>query len=200
MNTPLNDLALDQIFRKARTANAWQDIDVPEVLVRAVYDLSKWGATSANICPARYLWIRSEAAKEKLKPFLMEANVPKVLTAPWTVILAWDERFEDKVPQLFPHNPDAKNWFSDAEAHFDAAFRNATLQGAYLMLAARALGLDCGPMSGFDRPGVDQAFFAHDKKMKHWKSNFICAFGYGDEAALFDRSPRLDFDEACVIA
>ncbi len=199
MSDPLADLTFDQLFRKARTANAWQDRDVPEVMVRAVYDLMKWGATSANICPARFLWIHSDAAKAQLKPHLMEGNVPKVLSAPWTVIIAWDGKFEDKVPELFPHNPEAKDWFSDPEAHFDAAFRNGTLQGAYLMLAARALGLDCGPMSGFDNDAVDAEFFAVDKKMKNWKSNFICSIGYGDDSALFPRSPRLAFDDACTV-
>ncbi len=199
MADPLSDLAFDQLFREARTANAWQDKDVLEVMVRAIYDLMKWGPTSANICPARFLWIRSEDAKARLNPFLMESNIPKVMNAPWTVIIAWDEKFEDKVPQLFPHNPDAKNWFTEPEAHFDAAFRNGTLQGAYLMMAARALGLDCGPMSGFDRDGVDKEFFAPDKQMRHWKSNFICALGYGDDAGLFERSPRLTFEDANVI-
>ena len=199
MAEPLADQALDQLFRRARTANAWRDEDVSEITVRAVYDLMKWGATSANISPARFLWVRSDAAKERLKPYLMEANVPKVMGAPWTVIIAWDERFEDKVARLFPHNPDAANWFDEEEAHFDAAFRNGTLQGAYLMLAARALGLDCGPMSGFDRPGVDAEFFAPDARMEHWKSNFLCALGHGDDTALFERSPRLEFDEAGII-
>ncbi len=199
MADPLSDLAFDQLFREARTANAWQKTDIPEVMVRAVYDLMKWGATSANISPSRFLWIRSDAAKAKLKPLLMEGNVSKVLDAPWTVIIAWDEKFEDKVPELFPHNPDAKNWFTDEDTHFDAAFRNGTLQGAYLMMAARALGLDCGPMSGFDNDAVDAEFFAGDAKMRHWKSNFICALGYGDDAALFERSPRLCFDDANVI-
>lgn len=199
MAGPLSDLALEQLFRNARTANAWQDKDVPEIMVRAVYDLMKWGATSANICPARILWIHSSAAKERLKPHLMEGNINKVLTAPWTAIIAWDGKFEDKVPQLFPHNPGAKEWFADPVGHFDAAFRNGTLQGAYLMLAARALGLDCGPMSGFDRDAVDAEFFAPDEKMQDWKSNFICAIGYGDDSALFDRSPRLDFDDANTV-
>lgn len=199
MPDPLSDLTFDQIFRKARTANAWQDKDVPETMVRAVYDLMKWGATSANICPARVLWIRTDTAKERLKPLLMEGNIDKVLKAPWTAIIAWDGKFEDKVPQLFPHNPGAKDWFANPVSHHDAAFRNGTLQGAYLMMAARALGLDCGPMSGFDRDAVDAEFFAPDDKMKHWKSNFICAIGHGDDSALFDRSPRLDFEEACTV-
>ncbi len=199
MPDPLLDIAFDQLFREARTANAWQEKDVPEVIVRAVYDLMKWAATSANISPARFLWIRSDAAKARLKPLLMEANVSKVLGAPWTVIIAWDEKFEEKVPQLFPHNPEAKDWFADKDVHFDAAFRNGTLQGAYLMLAARALGLDCGPMSGFDRPGVNAEFFANDDKMRHWKSNFICAIGYGDDTALFERSPRLAFEDANTV-
>lgn len=199
MPDPLLDLAFDQLFREARTANAWLDKDVPEVMVRALYDLMKWGPTSANISPARFLWIRSDAAKARLKPYLMDSNVPKVMDAPWTVIVAWDDKFEDKVPHLFPHNPDAKSWFDDKDAHFDAAFRNGTLQGAYLMMAARALGLDCGPMSGFDNTGVDAEFFASDDTMQHWKSNFLCAIGYGDDAALFERSPRLGFDEAGTV-
>jgi 3-hydroxypropanoate dehydrogenase len=196
MDHPVSDTALDQLFRSARTANAWSQEDVPEVLIRAVYDLTKMGPTSANISPARFLWIRSDAAKEKLKPFLMEANVPKVLAAPWTVIIAWDEKFEEQVPKLFPHNPGAKDWFTDPDTHFDAAFRNCTLQGAYLMMAARALGLDCGPMSGFDKEGVDAAFFANNDKRKHWTCNFICALGVGDDSAVFERSPRLSFEEA----
>ncbi|VAW01089.1 Probable NADH dehydrogenase/NAD(P)H nitroreductase [hydrothermal vent metagenome] len=196
MNHPVSDTALDQLFRNARTANAWCDEDVPEVLIRAVYDLTKMGPTSANICPARFLWIRSDAAKQKLKPLLMAGNDSKVLTAPWTVIIAWDEKFEDQVPKLFPHNPEAKNWFSDPEAHLDAALRNSTLQGAYLMLAARALGMDCGPMSGFDKAGVDAAFFANDPKRTHWRSNFICALGRADASATFARSPRLSFEQA----
>ena len=196
MSQPISDSTLDQLFRSARTANAWQDRDVPEVLIRAMYDLLKMGATSANISPARFLWLRSHEAKEKLKPMLMTGNDQKVLTAPWTVIIAYDEKFEEQVPKLFPHNPDAKNWFTDPDAHFDAAFRNGTLQGAYLMLAARALGIDCGPMSGFDKAGVDAAFFADDPKRQHWRSNFICALGHGDEKAVFARSPRLSFEEA----
>ena len=199
MADPLPDHALDQLFRTARTANAWRSDDVSEVTIRVVYDLMKWGPTSANISPARFLWLRSKAAKERMRPLLMEANVSKVMTAPWTVIIAWDDKFEDKVAALFPHNPDAANWFDEPEAHFDAAFRNSTLQGAYLMMAARALGLDCGPMSGFDRAGVDAEFFAPDPRMKHWKSNFICAIGHGDDSALFARSPRLDFDDANII-
>jgi len=199
MKNPLSDNALDQVFRQARTANAWAERDVPEVLIRAVYDLMKMGSTSANICPARFLWILSDTAKQKLKPFLMEGNVEKVLTAPWTVIIAWDQKFENCIPELFPHNPDAKNWFNDKDVHFDAAFRNSTLQGAYLMLAARALGLDCGPMSGFDKPAVDAAFFANDPKRKNWRSNFICSIGYGDDSAVFERSPRLSFEQASDI-
>ncbi|PHR63211.1 MAG: malonic semialdehyde reductase [Robiginitomaculum sp.] len=199
MDHPIADAALDQIFRNARTANAWLDHDVTEVLIRAVYDLTKMGATSANICPARFLWIRSKEAKEKLKPLVMEGNAASLMSAPWTVIIAWDEQFEQQVPKLFPHSPEAKNWFSDPDAHFDAAFRNGTLQGAYLMLAARALGIDCGPMSGFDKAGVEAAFFANDPKRKHWKANFICALGHGDDSALFGRSPRLSFEEASDI-
>ncbi len=196
MDHPVSDIALDQMFRTARTANAWLDKDVPEVLIRAVYDLMKMGPTSANTCPARFLWIRTDAAKKKLKPFLMEANQPKVLDAPWSVIIAWDAKFEDQVPTLFPHNPEAKQWFRDADVHLDTAFRNSTLQGAYLMMAARALGLDCGPMSGFDKAGIEAAFFADHPKRKHWRVNFMCALGVGDDRALFGRAPRLSFEEA----
>jgi 3-hydroxypropanoate dehydrogenase len=200
MHAPLPDATLDQLFRHARTRNGWAEKAVPELLVRAVYDLAKWGPTSANCSPARYYFVQSPAAKEKLRPCLLSGNVDKTMTAPWTVIIAWDEAFYDKVPQLFPHNPGARAWFADAaDGGFDAAFRNGTLQGAYLMLAARSLGLDCGPMSGFDREAVDQAFFAGDPETARWKSNFLCNIGYGTDKDLFPRLPRLSFEEACRV-
>lgn len=200
MSHPVSDSALDLIFRKARTANAWLDEDVPEVLIRAVYDLAKMGPTSANCSPARFLWVRSSEAKQKLADLAIDNNKPKIRNAPWTVIIAWDEQFEEKIPELFPHNPGAKDWFGDAEVHYQTAFRNGTLQGAYLMLAARAMGLDCGPMSGFDNAGVDAAFFAPDEKRQHWKSNFICAIGHVDVSGTFPRSPRLSFEDSSDIA
>jgi 3-hydroxypropanoate dehydrogenase len=196
MSTPLNDTAQDQLFRTARTRNGWTDESIPEALIREVYDLSKWGSTSANCSPARYVWIGSAEAKERLKPLLLPNNVEKTMSAQWTVIVAWDEVFFDKIPELFPHNPGARDWFNGSpEVTFDAGFRNGTLQGAYLMMAARALGLDCGPMSGFNKVGVDEAFLAGTT----WKSNFLCNIGYGTDANLFGRLPRLSFDDACKI-
>lgn len=199
MAVPLNDAALDQLFRQARTRNGWEHKAVPEVLIRAVYDLAKMGSTSANCSPGRFAFLCTRKAKQKLKPFLSAGNVDKTMSAPWTVIIATDLRFYEKIPQLFPHNPGAREWFSHPESAQDNGTRNGTLQGAYLMLAARSLGLDCGPMSGFDREGVDQAFFAKDPEMQYWKSNFLCNIGFGDDTGLFPRSPRLSFEEACRI-
>ena len=198
MAHPVNDHALDVIFRDARTYNGWRDEEVPEVLVRAVYDLAKLGPTSANTSPARFMFLHTAEAKERLVPLMMEGNREKTLKAPWTVIIAYDMEFHEKIPKLFPHNPGAKDWFHAIKE--PTAFRNGTLQGAYLMLAARALGLDCGPMSGFSNEAVDKEFFeSQDGEMKHWKSNFICNLGHGDRTTIFDRSPRLDFEEACRI-
>lgn len=191
----LNDNALDTLFRKARTYNGWRDEDVSDVLLQAVYDLMKWGATSANCCPARFVFVKSKEGKEKLKPHLMEGNVEKTMAAPVTAIIANDKKFYEHLPKLFPHT-DAKSWFEGKQAFIDStAMRNGTLQGAYLMLAARALGLDCGPMSGFNAKGVKEAFFPD----KDYEVNFICNIGYGDPASLFDRSPRFAFDEVCEI-
>lgn len=196
MTDILSDRDLDLIFREARSYNRWQDKPVSDVTLQALYDLMRWGPTSANCSPARFVFLTSEAAKERIKPFLMEANVPKVMGAPVVAIVAHDGKFYDRIPELFPHNPGAREWFSDNEqlAH-ETAFRNGTLQGAYLIIAARALGLDCGPMSGFDNAGVDQEFFPDGQL----KSNFLCAIGYGSEELLFPRSPRLAFDEACTV-
>lgn len=191
----INDEALDIIFRSARTHNGWEDRGVSETLIQAVYDLMKWGATSANCSPARFRFVVSQEAKERLKPHLLEMNVDKTMTAPCCVIIGYDLAFFERLPELFPH-ADAKSWFvGNDELIEETAFRNGSLQGAYFMIAARALGLDCGPMSGFDKPGVDRTFFAGTSV----KSNFICNIGFGTDENLFERSPRLSFNEACEI-
>ncbi len=201
MADPIADSALNTLFRNARSHNAWQAEDVPETLIRAVYDLTKWGPTSANASPARFLFLRSLEAKERLKPHLDESNVKKAMTAPWVVIIAHDTDFHEKLPELFPHNPGAKNWFSDEEKRLETAFRNGSMQSAYFLIALRALGLDAGPMSGFDNAGVDNEFFiGGGGEMETWRSNWICNIGHGVKDALFDRSPRLDFETACAIA
>lgn len=194
-NKIVDDRGLDILFRNARTYNGWRERDVSEVLIEAVYDLMKWGPTSANCCPARFMFVRSAEAKEKLKPHLMDGNVDKTMAAPVTVIVAHDMEFYEKLPQLFPHT-DAKSWFVGKEKFIEStAFRNSSLQGGYFILAARALGLDCGPMSGFNQKMVNETFFA-DSSIK---VNFLCNLGYGTEENLFPRSPRLDFDEANTI-
>jgi 3-hydroxypropanoate dehydrogenase len=199
MNKPIADAALDQIWRNARSHNVWTDKAVPETLIRATYDLAKMGPTSANCSPARFVFLQSGAAKERLLPFLMEGNRDKTMAAPWVVIIAHDLDFHEKIPDLFPHNPGARDWFLDPVNREITAFRNGTLSGAYLMLAARALGLDCGPMSGFDNAGVDQAFFLDNPATATWRSNWLCSLGHGDDGGLFPRSPRLPFDDACQI-
>ncbi len=200
MTYPVNDNALDVIFRDARSYNAWESKDIPETLMRAVYDLTKMGPTSANCSPARFLFIRSDEAKARLLPLMMEGNREKTRAAPWVVVMAHDMEFHEKIPQLFPHNPGAKDWFEDIDKRQETAFRNGTLQSAYFLIAARALGLDTGPMSGFDNAGVDQEFFiGSGGRMENWRSNWICNVGYGSEKDLFERSPRLGFDEACEI-
>ncbi len=195
MSHAINDEALDTVFRTARSHNTWQNKPVSPALLMALYDLMRWGPTSANVSPARIQFAVSQPAKERLKPFLAPSNVEKVMTAPATAIIGYDLDFPQLLPKLFPHNPGAKDWFNDPDVRQTTAFRNATLQGAYLIIAARALGLDCGPMSGFDNAGVDKEFFAGT----NIKSNFLCAVGHGDPAGLFERSPRLSFDEACKI-
>ncbi|TGY89051.1 malonic semialdehyde reductase [Marinicauda algicola] len=190
------DHALDQLFRGARTFYTWEKRDVPDSTIHALYDLLKYGPTSANQCPARFIFLKGES-KERLIPHLIETNVPKVKAAPVTAIVAWDWNFHEKVPQLFPHEPEAKEWFESDEARFDNGFRNGTLQGAYMMLAARSLGLDCGPMSGFSKEGVDKEFFRGDPVMGSWRSNFLCNLGYGTTEKLFPRLPRFTFDEVC---
>jgi 3-hydroxypropanoate dehydrogenase len=192
----LNDESLDLIFRKARTHSAWLDQPVDDALLAQAYDLAKMGPTSANMCPLRIVFVKSKAAKEKLKPALDAGNVDKTMAAPVTAIIAMDIHFYEKLPKLFPH-ADAKAWFKDLPENVleVIALRNSSLQGAYFMLAARSLGLDCGPMSGFNNAKVDAAFFAGTTV----KSNFLCNLGHGDASKLFPRSPRLDFEEACQI-
>lgn len=198
MSRSLGDESLDLLFRSARTHNGWLDKPVGDDVLRELYGLAKWGPTSANSSPARFVFLRSKAAKERLRPALMPGNVEKTMQAPVTVIVAHDLAFYDKLPKLFPHQPGAREWFSNsAELAQATAFRNGTLQGAYLILAARSLALDCGPMSGFDNGKVDAEFFSGPSGTV--KSNFLCNLGYGDPAKLFPRSPRLDFDEACTL-
>ena len=194
----LDDRALDVLFRSARTHNAFTDKPVTDDDLNRLYDLMKWGPTSANCSPARIVFVRSAAAKEKLKPALSAGNLAKTMTAPVTAIIAWDTLFYDLLPRLFPHDQTARSWFAGKgkeKAAEVAAFRNGTLQGGYFILAARAVGLDCGPMSGFDNAKVDAAFFPDGR----FKSNFLCNLGHGDPKGLFPRSPRLAFDEACQI-
>lgn len=196
MTDQLSDEALDIIFREARSYNRWQDRTVPDSLLHELYDLMKWGPTSANCCPSRFLFLKSEEARERLVPHLLEGNVVKVRTAPVVAIIGSDPKFYDHIPKLFPHNPEAREWFSnDEDVAAETAFRNGTLQGAYLMIAARALGLDCGPMSGFDQDGVNREFFPEGEVV----SNFLCALGYGTEEELFPRLPRFEFDEVSEI-
>ena len=194
MSQPLPDAALDQLFRTARTYNAFSG-DIPEQTLRQLYDLLKFGPTAANATPARFVFVKSQEAKQTLAPALDEGNRAKTMAAPVTVIVGYDEDFHEKLPVLFPHT-DAKSWFDGPrEGRHVPAFRNGSLQGAYLILAARSLGLDTGPMSGFDHAKVDEAFFAGTAI----KSNFLVNLGQGDPASIFARSPRLGFDEACRI-
>ncbi|MBI5889198.1 MAG: malonic semialdehyde reductase [Nitrosomonadales bacterium] len=194
--TPLPQAAFEQLFLEAHTNNAWQDKPVADELLQRLYDTLRMGPTSMNCSPARLVFVKSRAAKEKLEPALLEGNRAKTMAAPVTVIIGYDTRFHDKLPKLFPNNPKARDLFAGNAALSDTtAFRNGTLQGAYLILAARALGLDCGPMSGFDNAAVDQLFFAGTNA----KSNFLCNLGYGDPKGVYPRNPRLGFAEACSI-
>lgn len=196
MSQVLDEAAFDVLFRAARTQNKWLPKPVTADQLRQVYDLTKWGATSANCFPMRLVFVHSQAERDRLATMVMPGNVEKVTTAGAVAIIGYDLKFYDKIPQLFPHAPEAREWFAhDEQVAFMTAFRNGTLQGAYLMLAARSLGLDCGPMSGFNQAAVDEAYFAGTGI----KSNFLCALGYGDPAGLFPRSPRPDFDEMCSI-
>jgi 3-hydroxypropanoate dehydrogenase len=196
MSDKLTDSALDQLFRQARTFNAWLPKEVTDEQLHAIYELVKFGPTSANSSPMRLVFVRTPEAKARLSPFLSEANRAKTMAAPVTAIVASDHEFYEHLPRLFPH-ADARSWFDGNKALVDTtAFRNSSLQGAYLIIAARALGLDTGAMSGFDNAGVDKAFFAGTEV----KSNFLINIGYGDASInLFPRSPRLSFDEAADI-
>ncbi len=195
MTEILSDAGLDKIFRQARTHRAWRDEAVSDVLLEAVYDLAKMGPTSANCCPLRVAFLRSGEAKEKLRPALDGGNVEKTMAAPVTAILAYDLEFYEFFPKLAPHRDGPKTFAGKPALIEETVMRNGSLQGAYFMIAARALGLDCGAMSGFDKKKVDETFFAGTT----WRSNFLCNLGHGDPDALKPRAPRLDFDEACQL-
>lgn len=195
MAQPLDSAVLDQLFDKARTNNKWQPREVPDELLARIVDHMKWGPTSANCSPVRIVFVKSKDAKERLKPHLSEGNVAKTMAAPATAIIAYDLKFYEYLPRLYPP-ADAKSWFAGKKEHADTtAFRNGTLQGGYFILAARALGLDCGPMSGFNNAGVDAEFFSGTDI----RSNFLCNLGYGDPAGVYPRSPRFNFDEIARI-
>ena len=196
MATPITDDALDTLFMEARTYNSWADTPLADGTLERLWEIARMGPTSANCLPARIVFVVSGDAKEKLKPCLMRGNVDKTMQAPATAIVGHDMRFYERLPELFPH-ADAKSWFEGKDDLIaETAFRNGTLQGAYLILAARAMGLDCGPMSGFDKDKVDEAFFAGTSV----RSNFLCNIGYGTQEGLFERSPRLSFADACRVA
>ena len=210
MSKPLGDEALDRLFREARTYNAWLDKPVTDDTLRQLYEVMKWAPTSANSGPARFLFLRSPKAKERLRPVLAPGNVEKTMTAPVTVVVAYDLLFFEKLPKLFPHNPAMRDLFaSNPQLVEVTAKRNSSLQGAYLIMAARALGLDCGPMSGFDNARLDEEFFGAGTECEgceqeffpagHVKSNFLCNLGYGDSSKLYPRAPRLAFNEACTL-
>ena len=210
MGEVVNDQALDTLFREARSYSRWLPRPVTEETLRDLYELLKWGPTSANASPARFAFLRSKDAKERLRPALAPLNVEKTMTAPVTVIVAYDMKFYEHLPKLFPHNPGMATLFETSPDLIEAtAKRNSSLQGAYMIMAARALGLDCGPMSGFDHTKVDEEFFAAGRPCfgcdqeffpeGHIKSNFLCNLGYGDPATLYPRLPRLPFNEACSL-
>jgi 3-hydroxypropanoate dehydrogenase len=210
MGQKLTDATLDILFREARTYTKWLPRPVSDDTLRQLYDLVKWGPTSANASPARFAFLRSKEAKERLRPALAPLNVEKTMSAPVTVIVAYDTRFYEHLGKLFPIGPGMRKMFeSSPDVTETTAKRNSSLQGAYLILAARSLGLDCGPMSGFDNAKVDEAFFAAGQPCfgcdqeffpeGHVKSDFLCNLGYGDPAALQPRLPRLDFAEACSL-
>jgi 3-hydroxypropanoate dehydrogenase len=210
MSQPIDEMALDTLFRKARTHTKWQPRPVTDETLRELYEVLKWAPTSANAAPARFAFLRSKEAKERLRPALAPLNVAKTMTAPVTVIIAYDMKFSEQLPKLFPQNPGMATLFESSPAMVETtAKRNSSLQGAYLIMAARALGLDCGPMSGFDQAKVDEEFFAAGKPCfgcdqeffpeGHVRTNFLCNLGYGDPAALHPRLPRLTFAEACSL-
>jgi 3-hydroxypropanoate dehydrogenase len=210
MSQRINEAAADTLFREARTYSTWLPKPVTDQTLRDLYELLKWAPTSANAAPARFAFLRSKEAKERLRPALAPLNVEKTMTAPITVIVAYDLKFYEQLPKLFPHSPGIKQLFEgNSEMTEATAKRNSSLQGAYLIMAARALGLDCGPMSGFDQAKVDEEFFAAGKPCfgcdqeffpeGHVKSNFLCNLGYGDPSVLHPRLPRLPFNEACSL-
>jgi len=210
MKSKLPDEALNQIFGEARTHSAWLDKPVNDEILRQLYDLMKWGPTSANGSPARFVFLRTPEAKERLRPALAPGNVEKTMTAPVTAIVAYDLLFFEKLPKLFPHAAGMRDLFAqNPQLVEETARRNSSLQGAYLIIAARSLGLDCGPMSGFDNAKVDEEFFGAGKECEgceqeffpagHVKSNFLVNLGYGDDSKLFPRGPRLAFNEACTL-
>ena len=192
---PLSAEALDALFQEARTHYSWTTEPVTDAQLEQLYAALKFGPTSANTSPARFVFLRGAEARERLRPALSGGNMDKTLTAPVVTIVAWDPKFYDRLPELFPH-ADARAWFAGNDAlSEETAFRNSTLQGAYLIIAARAIGLDCGPMSGFDRARVDEIFFAESG----WRSNFLVNLGHGDGQNLYPRAPRLAFADACVL-
>ena len=195
----LDGKSIDKILREARTHNGFQNKPVTDAQIRELYEMLRWGPTSSNSQPARFVFVRTKEGKEKLRPALSSGNTAKTMEAPVTAIVAYDTQFHEHLPRIFPHNPTAQSWFTgpgNEEVAFHTAFRNGTLQGAYFIIAARALGLDCGAMSGFDNAKVDEAFFPDGR----YKSNFLCNIGYGDHSKLFNRSPRFDFEEVCTLA
>lgn len=205
MTSALDAKALDQLFIQARSYGSWKDIPVGEEVLHSLYNIMKWGPTSVNSCPARIIFLRTVEAKQRLAPALAPTNVDKMMSAPVTAIVGYDTHFYDQLPRLFP-SYDARSWFVDSpDLADDTAKRNSALQGAYLMIAARALGLDCGPMSGFDKAKVDQEFFTRPPEngtsypIGKIQTNFLCNLGYGDKAKLYPRGPRLPFDTACTI-
>ena len=195
----IDQSALNALFLEARTYSYFKDLPVPDALLRRLYDLGKMAPTSVNCSPMRVVFVRTALGKEKLRPALSDGNLKKTLAAPVCAIIAYDTQFHERIPSLYPAMPAAREWFAGEHnnaAREAGAFRNGTLQGGYFILAARALGLDCGPMSGFDNAKVDAAFFADGQ----FKSNFLCNLGYGDASKLHPRGPRLSFEEACVLA
>ncbi len=184
-----------KVFEEARTNSVWLERPVPDELLRRVYDVAKMGPTSANCCPMRVVFVKSAEGKERLKPCLNEGNVEKTMKAPATAIVAYDTKFYDLLPKLYPARDMRSGFANDAELAQTTAFRNSSLQGGYLIIAARAFGLDCGPMSGFNNAKVDAEFFPDGR----WKSNFLCNLGYGDHTKLYPRNPRPSFEEACRI-
>ena len=210
MTQAIDDKAMDALFREARSHNAWLDRPVADETLRQIYDVMKWGPTSANAMPARIVFLRTAKAKERLRPALAAGNIEKTMAAPVTAIIAYDLKFYEKLPKLFPQSAAMRNLFaSNPDLVTTTARRNSSLQGAYFIIAARAVGLDCGPMSGFDNAKVDEAFFGKGAECQgcdqeyfpegHVRSNFLCNLGYGDRSKLFPRGPRLAFEEACSL-